>query len=568
MNPELLPLVAQSDGTLFIDERHPAYADALGTLRRIAELQKRPGALHTYLITPISLWNAAAGGWTAFEAISALKALARYGVPGQLERLITETMERYGMIKLGKRENEYVLRLRDRELTDNVQRWLGQAGAEVVREEHTLLVLRGDCRGSVKRELAGKGYPVVDEAGFRNGQPLRIALREAAEDGTPLRMRDYQAAAVDAFLEGAACGGGSGVVVLPCGAGKTWVGIEAISRLGCETLILTPNAVSVMQWMRELLRATTLTEDEIGEYNGQKKQVRPVTVATYQALTHRRSKEESFRYVGLFKDRDWGLIVYDEVHLLPAPVFRMTADIQATRRLGLTATLVREDGREGDVFALIGPKAYDAPWKQMEAGGWIAEATCIELRVPFQEQSAMRYASARPRDRHRIAGENPLKAEAVKLLLRRHQEAKTLVIGQYLSQLRGMADELDVPLVTGEMPHDKRRALFDAFNRGEIRVLLVSKVANFAVDLPDASVAIQVSGSYGSRQEEAQRLGRLLRPKKNGNAVVFYTLVTANTSEIDFARHRAKFLIEQGYVYETERWEAATVEEAKGVAAL
>jgi DNA excision repair protein ERCC-3 len=343
--------------------------------------------------------------------------------------------------------------------------------------------------------------------------------------------------------------------VLPCGAGKTWVGMAAIARLKCETLILTPNGVSVSQWISELLKNTTLTVNEVGEYTGQVKNVRPVTVATYQVLTHRRSKEDSYPHLQLFSNRDWGLIIYDEVHLLPAPVFRITADIQATRRLGLTATLIREDGREGDAFALIGPKRYEIPWKTMEDKGWIAQAVCTEVRVPLDHNAAIRYTAAAIRNRHRIAGENPSKIEVVKDLLKRHSGIPTLVIGQYLDQLHELSHKLSLPLITGEMPHRDRKQLFDRFNEGEIDVLLVSKVANFAVDLPDAAVAIQVSGSFGSRQEEAQRLGRILRPKASGAGATFYSLVSEGTVEVEFSRNRGRFLLEQGYHYSVDRWE-------------
>ncbi|MFC5703453.1 DNA repair helicase XPB [Cohnella faecalis] len=548
------PLLIQSDGTILLDERHPRYEETRETLRQLAELQKRPGPLHTYRLTPVTLWNAAAAGWTADRAVSELAESARYGLPGELEKEIRTQLGRYGLLRLDREDNNLVLRSNSEQLLREIADWPDIAAWVSKTNESSGLTLKAEARGFVKRELAARGYPVLDEAGFRSGEALSLSMRSLQTDnGRPVRLRDYQSAAVDAFLGQSAQGGGSGVVVLPCGAGKTWVGMETLVRLQCETLILTPNAVSVTQWIRELRANTSLSENEIGEYTGTAKQVRPVTVATYQVLTHRRSKDAPYPHWKLFVDRDWGLIIYDEVHLLPAPVFRMTADIQATRRLGLTATLVREDGREEDVFALIGPKKYDVPWKQLEAQKWIAEATCTEIRVPMGDRTIDRYRSATVRARHRIAGENPVKTKVVRRLLSRHEGIPTLVIGQYLDQLHGLSRELALPLVTGEMPHKERRMVFDRFNRGEIGVLLVSKVANFAVDLPDAAVAIQLSGSFGSRQEEAQRLGRILRPKKDGSNATFYSLVSEGTDEVDFARNRGRFLIEQGYTYSIDR---------------
>jgi len=543
----LSPVWVQSDGTLLLDERQPGFEEARERLRQWAELSKRPGFIHTYRLTPVSLWNAAASGWTAERVLQTLRPLARFDIPAAVEAEIRRQMGRYGALKLRSEGGGLVLEADTNERLAEVARlpewriWsLGPCGERTAR-------VRPEARGRLKRELAARGYPVLDEAGYRRGETLRIALREEAV------LRPYQREAVDAFF-GEGLGGGSGIVVLPCGAGKTWVGMAALARLGCETLILTPNGVSVSQWIRELLRHTTLTENEIGEYTGRAKQVRPVTVATYQVLTHRSSKEGPYPHWKLFEGRNWGLIIYDEAHLLPAPVFRMTADLQATRRLGLTATLVREDGREGDAFALIGPKRYDLPWKAVEQAGWIAEAACVEIRVPMDERTAARYRSAPPASRYRIAGENPRKTEVVRELIARHEGEPILVIGQYLDQLRTLARALSLPLITGEMPYAERCRWFDRFNRGEIRALAVSKVANFAVDLPDARVAIQISGSYGSRQEEAQRLGRILRPKAGGESAKFYSLVALETDEIEFARKRKLFLLEQGYSYRVEIW--------------
>jgi DNA excision repair protein ERCC-3 len=549
------PLWVQSDGTLLLDERHPEYEETRNLLREIAELHKRPGALHTYRLTPVTLWNAAAAGWSAAQVLERLAALSRYALPHTLDDQIRTQMNRYGQIRLLTVEGELSLVTETLELMEMLECWDDVANTFVSAPSGTKVNIKPEARGWIKRELAAHGYPVKDEAGFHAGQALEISLRTVAPSGRPIVLRDYQTDAVDALLGNSARDGGSGVVVLPCGAGKTWVGMAAIARLKCETLILTPNGVSVSQWISELLKNTTLTVNDVGEYTGQVKNVRPVTVATYQVLTHRRSKEDSYPHLQLFSNRDWGLIIYDEVHLLPAPVFRITADIQATRRLGLTATLVREDGREGDAFALIGPKRYEIPWKTMEDKGWIAHAACTEVRVPLDSNAAIRYSASAIRNRHRIAGENPCKIEVVKDLLKRHSGIPTLVIGQYLDQLHELSRELSLPLITGAMPHRNRKQLFDLFNEGEIDVLLVSKVANFAVDLPDAAVAIQVSGSFGSRQEEAQRLGRILRPKASGAGATFYSLVSEGTIEVEFSRNRGRFLLEQGYHYSVDRWE-------------
>ncbi|CAM3721157.1 DNA repair helicase XPB [Cohnella lubricantis] len=554
-----LPILAQQDGTLLVSESHPRYAEARDLLRSIAELRKRPGEWHTYRMTPVTLWNAAASGWTADKAVRELSSLTRYGLPASLEREIRLLMGRYGKLRLV--EDEGLMLVSDApSLLSEVLSGRGFDACLLERPAtgRSRIRIRPDSRGWIKRELIARGYPVVDEAGCRQGEALQVKLLGRTEAGQPIALRDYQAEAVEAFAPEPANGreDGSGVVVLPCGAGKTWVGIGAIARLQCETLILTPNATSVSQWIRELLAATTLKEEEIGAYTGESKEVRPITVATYQILTHRKSKEEEHPHWKLFEGRNWGLIIYDEVHLLPAPVFRLTADLQATRRLGLTATLVREDGREGDVFALIGPKRYEAAWSGLEREGWIARPTCRELRVPLPEETAARYMEAPKRDRHRIAGENPCKLDAVQRLLSQHPEKPTLIIGQYLDQLRSVSRRFGFPLITGSMPQRERERLYDKFNRGEFSVLAVSKVANFAVDLPDASVAIQLSGSFGSRQEEAQRLGRILRPKRDGADVFYYALVSEGTDEEEYARKRQRFLLEQGYQYEQARFES------------
>jgi len=560
------PLWVQSDGTLLADERHPDYGEARDFLRAIAVLQKSPGAWHTYKMTPVTLWNAAAAGWTADRVLDRLVSLSRYEIPARVANEIAARIGQYGRIRLVRSDGILELRTETPEWMARIREIDAIAACFEGEPSGRRAAVRPSMRGWLKRELASRGCPVKDEAGFRQGQSLDVSLRAADENGRPVVLRDYQKDAVEALLGKAATDEGSGIVVLPCGAGKTWVGMAAIASLRCETLILTPNGVSVAQWISELLRNTTLTENEVGEYTGKSKNVKPVTVATYQVLTHRLSKSGDYPHLQLFVDRDWGLIVYDEVHLLPAPVFRMTADIQATRRLGLTATLVREDGREEDAFALIGPKRYEAPWKSMEEKGWIAKAACAEVRVPLDPATSLRYAEAPKSRRNRIAGENPRKEAVVRALLRRHAGVPTLVIGQYLDQLHGLSDALSLPLVTGETPLRSRIELFERFKRGEIGVLLVSKVANFAVDLPDAAVAIQVSGSFGSRQEEAQRLGRILRPKKNGMQAVFYTVVSEGTDEVEFSRNRSRFLLEQGYPYRIDGWETVLAADGEGEA--
>lgn len=548
------PLYVQSDGTLLLNEQHAEYEETRDILRVIAELHKRPGTWHTYRITAVTLWNAAAVGWEAEQVVKGLAERSHNGLPHSVEEVIRTHMSRYGRIRLKAADNDLLLTTDTEELMERLVQCEDIAHAFQSPPTGTSIVVAHAFRGFLKRQLAAMGYPVKDEAGFHQGESLDVAMRTETVDGNPVILRDYQKDAVEALVGDAKHDGGSGIVVLPCGAGKTWVGMGAIARLKCATLILTPNRVSVSQWIAEIIKHTNLTENEVGEYTGQKKEVKPVTVATYQVLTYRRSKEGEYPHLQLFVNRDWGLIIYDEVHLLPAPVFRMTADIQATRRLGLTATLIREDGREGDAFALIGPKRYEIPWKTMESKGWIARASCTEVRVPLDSKAAISYAAAAKRSRHRIAGENPRKTEVVKALLRRHRGIPTLVIGQYLDQLHELSRELSLPLITGETPHRHRKQLFDRFNAGHIDVLLVSKVANFAVDLPDASIAIQVSGSYGSRQEEAQRLGRILRPKKSGAGASFYSVVSEGTDEVEFARNRGQFLLEQGYPYTIDQW--------------
>ena len=532
------PLIVQSDKTLLLEVDHAQADAARRAIAPFAELERAPEHIHTYRVTSLGLWNARAAGHDAEQVIDALLRYSRYAVPQPLLLDIAETMSRYGRLTLEKHPTHgLVLHTTDRPVLEEVLRHKRIQPLLGARVDADTVAVHPSERGHVKQELLKVGWPAEDLAGYVNGEAHPIALRE--EGWT---MRPYQRHAVDGFWHG-----GSGVVVLPCGAGKTIVGAGAMAAAGATTLILVTNTVAARQWKDELLRRTTLTEAEIGEYSGTRKEIRPVTIATYQVMAVRR--KGVYAHLELLDARDWGLIVYDEVHLLPAPIFRMTADLQARRRLGLTATLVREDGRESDVFSLIGPKRFDAPWKDIEAQGYIAPADCVEVRVTLPEGERMVYAVAEPEDRYRLASCTAVKDRVVEQLVARHTGDPTLVIGQYLDQLETLAGRLDAPLITGETPVAQRQKLFDAFRRGEVRLLVVSKVANFSVDLPEASVAIQVSGTFGSRQEEAQRLGRLLRPKADGRSAHFYSVVSRDTVDADFAAHRQRFLAEQGYAY-------------------
>jgi DNA excision repair protein ERCC-3 len=532
------PLIVQSDKTLLLEVDHPAAGEARRAIAPFAELERAPEHVHTYRVTPLGLWNARAAGHDAEQVVDALVTHSRYPVPNALLLDVAETMARYGRLSLDKDpEHGLVLRTTDRPVLTEVLRHKKIQPMIGARIDEDTVAVHPSERGHLKQELLKVGWPAEDLAGYVDGEKHPIDLYQ---DGWSLRP--YQQHAVDGFWDG-----GSGVVVLPCGAGKTLVGAGAMARSGTTTLILVTNTVAARQWRDELLARTSLTEEEIGEYSGARKEIRPVTIATYQVLTTRR--KGTYTHLDLLDARDWGLIVYDEVHLLPAPIFRMTADLQARRRLGLTATLVREDGRESDVFSLIGPKRFDAPWKDIEAQGYIAPADCVEVRVSLSDSMRMAYAVAEPDERYRFASCAPAKDQVVDQLVARHRGEPTLVIGQYLDQLETLAGRLDAPLITGETGVTTRQKLFRQFREGEIDLLVVSKVANFSIDLPEASVAIQVSGTFGSRQEEAQRLGRLLRPKGDGRTAHFYTIVSRDTVDSEFAAHRQRFLAEQGYAY-------------------
>ncbi|MDR6862781.1 DNA repair helicase XPB [Phycicoccus sp. 3266] len=531
-------LIVQSDKTLLLEVDHPRAEEARRAIAPFAELERAPEHMHTYRVTPLGLWNARAAGHDAEQVVDALVTHSRYAVPNALLVDVADTMDRYGRLTLLKDdEHGLVLRTTDRPVLEEVLRHKKIKPLVGTRVDDDTVLVHPSERGHLKQELLKVGWPAEDEAGYVDGEAHRIDL-----DNADWSLRPYQQQAVDGFWHG-----GSGVVVLPCGAGKTLVGAGAMAQAKATTLILVTNTVSARQWRDELLHRTSLTEEEIGEYSGARKEIRPVTIATYQVLTTKR--KGVYTHLDLLDARDWGLIVYDEVHLLPAPIFRMTADLQARRRLGLTATLVREDGREADVFSLIGPKRFDAPWKDIEAQGYIAPADCVEVRVTLGDSERMAYAVSEPEDRYRLSSCSPTKLPVVERIVERHKGEPTLVIGQYLDQLDEVATRLGADVITGETPVGQRQKLFQAFRDGDIDLLVVSKVANFSVDLPEATVAIQVSGTFGSRQEEAQRLGRVLRPKGDGRTAHFYTVVARDTVDAEFAAHRQRFLAEQGYAY-------------------
>jgi len=532
------PLIVQSDKTLLLEVDHANAAECRKAIAPFAELERSPEHVHTYRLTNLGLWNARAAGHDAEQVIDALLKYSRYAVPHSLLIDVAETMARFGRLRLDKHPTHgLVLSCTDRAVFEEVLRSKRVAGMLGERIDPESVVVHPSQRGALKQALLKLGWPAEDFAGYVDGEAHEIDLVESG-----WQLRDYQSQAADAFWDG-----GSGVVVLPCGAGKTIVGAAAMARAQATTLILVTNTVSARQWRAELLKRTSLTEDEIGEYSGQVKQIRPVTIATYQVLTTRRAG--AYAHLDVLDGHDWGLIIYDEVHLLPAPVFRFTADLQARRRLGLTATLVREDGREGDVFSLIGPKRFDAPWKDIEAQGWIAPADCVEVRVTLSEGERMTYATAEPDIRYRLAASSPEKTRVAEQLVAKHAGEPTLVIGQFIDQLDELGADLDAPVIKGETSINERERLFEEFRSGQINLLVVSKVANFSIDLPEAAVAIQVSGSFGSRQEEAQRLGRLLRPKADGRTARFYALVARDTVDAEFAQNRQRFLAEQGYAY-------------------
>ena len=568
------PLIVQGDRSLLLDVHAPLAEECRNALIPFAELEKSPEHLHTYRLTPLSLWNAASAGFSADDAIDVLQKFARYDVPQSVTMWIKETASRFGKIKLiegpdievpvkeGSAEkiiehNLYLVAdslpvFKEIAANHSVKKLLTNTLEDNGAPEHSFLLKLTD-RGTIKQLLLQAGWPVKDEVALADGEPLDVSLRETTSSGRKLEIREYQKGAARALVGDKGPGTGFGTIVLPCGAGKTIVGMTIMDMLKTSTLIITTNISAVHQWIDELLDKTNLTADQIAEYSGESKTIKQVTVATYQVLTWRPDKEGPYPHFSIFHERPWGLIIYDEVHMLPAPVFRVVADLQAVRRVGLTATLVREDGCEGYVFSLVGPKRYDVPWKELERDQWIASAECIEVRIDLPSAQEIDYAVAGVREKHKIASMNPDKLPVVSQIIQRFPEDKILVIGQYLQQLDEITKELGCPIITGKTPTAERDKIYQDFREGKIRVLVVSKVANFAIDLPDASLAIQVSGTFGSRQEEAQRLGRILRPKERKSR--FFTLITRNTVEEEFGSNRQKFLAEQGYEYKIVRYD-------------
>ena len=579
------PLIVQSDRTLLLDVHAPLADECRNELIPFAELERSPEHLHTYRLTPLSLWNASSAGFTPQDAVNVLQKYARYDVPQSVSLWITETAGRFGKLRMIPGPCVEVKSVKTQDGTAVYEQYLylvtkerpvfleikanPQAKKYLVpcaydenavsvktelssEEKNYCFSLKLTDRGTVKQLLLQSLWPVKDEIQLEDGEPLDFKLRSVTSAGKPFEIREYQNAAASALVGNKGPGTGFGTIVLPCGAGKTIVGMKIMDLLKTSTLIITTNISAVHQWIQELLDKTNLTEEQIAEYTGENKTIKQVTVATYQILTWRPEKDGPYPHFSIFRERPWGLIIYDEVHMLPAPVFRVVAELQAIRRVGLTATLVREDGCEGYVFSLVGPKRYDVPWKELEHSGWIATAECVEVRLDLPEEKEIDYAVSGARVKHRIASENPRKFEVAQEIINRYPQDKILVIGQYLEQLADFAKRLNAPIITGKTPNAERDKIYGDFRNGKIHVLVVSKVANFAIDLPDASVAIQVSGTFGSRQEEAQRLGRILRPKERMSR--FFTLITRSTVEEDFGSNRQKFLAEQGYSYRIIRY--------------
>ncbi len=547
------PLIVQSDKTLLLDVHHAQSEACRSDLVRFCELIKSPEHMHTYAISAISLWNAASSGIGVDSIIQTLHAWSRYSVPESVLFYVQDMASRWGKVKLGESDDPayYLLTVDSEKIRTELMHRKSLSSLLVVKDKHSFL-LQTYARGEVKLQLIKIGYPVDDRIALRPGPRLDIGMRTKTVGGKDFSVRPYQMQAAQALLGDMGPGTGFGTIVLPCGSGKTVVGMQIMSRLATNTLVVTTNVAAVHQWIGEILDKTTLGENQVGEYTGERKEPKEVTVCTYQVLTYRPDKEGPFPHLELLTKGSWGLIIYDEVHMLPAPVFKVTAELQAVYRVGLTATLVREDGREDEVFSLVGPKRFDVPWNELQQQGFIAEAYCHEVRIDLPKELEIPYALASKREKYRMASENPLKLEVVKDLVQRHPDDYILIIGQYLDQLKLIADAFGLPIITGSTPNAKREQLYRSFKDGDTRILVVSKVANFAIDLPDASVAIQVSGTFGSRSEEAQRLGRILRPKNRSS--FFYSVVTRYSNEEEFAANRQKFLAEQGYSYEIEVW--------------
>jgi DNA excision repair protein ERCC-3 len=554
------PAIIQGDRTVLLEVDHPRYEEGRDILSRFAELERSPEHVHTYRLSSLALWNAAALGVTSDDVIAGLQAISRYDLPGHVEHEIRDLMARHGVCRLvdGPDPRTLVLQVASDAIRVRLAREPKLAALVTPAGDHYHVAV-GD-RGALKRGLLAAGYPVDDTAGLVDGAPLAVPVKD---DFTPY---PYQTAAVHAFAAT-----GHGVIVLPCGAGKTVIGVLAMAALGTRTLILTSSREAAAQWRRELRARTWLAEDAIALYEGARSAaVAPVTITTYSMLSKKGGAGATgFSHFDRLAREPWGLVIYDEVHLVPAPIFRLTAELQARRRLGLTATLVREDGRETDVFALIGPKRFEIAWRALEHSGHIAAATCFEVRVAITGAAAEAYAVAEPRDQPRIAAENPAKLDAMAALVERHVGERILVMGTYLDSLRAAARRLKAPLISGDSTHAEREAAYAAFRSGESRILVLSRVGNFAIDLPEAAVLIQISGTMGSRQEEAQRLGRVLRPKPGGAS--FYTIVSRHTCEEEMALHRQLFLTEQGYRFFIEDLaepEAGEINRAGGSDAL
>jgi len=543
------PLIVQSDNTLLLEVDNPDFEYTRDAISPFAELEKSPEHIHTYRITPLSLWNAAASGLNYDNIIDILTTYSRYIIPDVVTSTVKEQMNRYGLLKLIKREKEIYIFSKDIILLNEILNHKKIQPFISERIDDNNIQIKPNFRGHIKQALIKIGFPVEDLAGYEEGEPCDINMKELSGKGIHFNIRDYQNSAINAYHRGGGPEGGSGIIVMPCGAGKTIIGIGVMATLKTATLILVTNTIALRQWKEELLDKTDLSSDMIGEFSGEKKEIKQITIATYNILTYRKKKDGPFIHFNIFNGKNWGLIIYDEVHLLPAPVFRMTSEIQSKRRLGLTATLIREDGMETDVFSLIGPKKFDIPWKILEDTKWIARAICTEIRIDLPEDFRVKYSLSKDKEKFRIASENVKKFDIAYRILKEHADANILIIGQYISQLTEFSHRYHLPLISGSTPVSEREVLYKKFRTGEIKILVVSKVANFSIDLPDANVAIQVSGTFGSRQEEAQRLGRILRPKKDDNTAFFYTIISSNTVEEKFAHNRQLFLTEQGYSY-------------------
>jgi len=543
------PLIIQSDNSILLETTNEKFESARDEISQFAELIKSPEYIHTYRLTPLSLWNSASVGFTSQQVVDILNRYSKYEIPNNVFQNIRDNIEKYGKLKLFKEDDKLVLQSTDPyTMTEITHQKSIQPFIDKKIDDLTLYI-KLDSRGRLKQSLLKLGYPVQDVAGYVDGDSYNIELRDDTLQGKSFAFRKYQIDAIHSFHKDGSNLGGSGVIVLPCGAGKTIIGIGIMEKLKMHTLVLGTNIIALRQWRDELFDKTTLSDADVGEYSGEKKEIKPITLSTYQIMTHRKSKESDFKHFALFNERNWGLIIYDEVHLLPAPIFRIVADIQSKRRLGLTATLVREDGKEEDVFSLIGPKKFDLPWKVLEEQGWIATADCTEIRLDLPDKLKLKYATAERRDKYKIASTNPQKIDIIKKIITQHSNDNILIIGQYLDQLHIISEAFNVPIITGATANKERERLYGDFKNGKIKMLIVSKVANFAIDLPDANVAIQISGTFGSRQEEAQRLGRILRPKQDENQAHFYSIVTRNTLDQDYASKRQLFLTEQGYKY-------------------